>query len=317
MKTTDLLQSIFLFSLLLCGLAACSEDDDLRLSPIQETTMEGDASTLRIDMTRSDWRIASITDLDGITMTDENNRPLQPLDGPGSLRSRWFSLNRENETLLTLKADDNFGKEERGLILNLEMKTGFYKEQITIRQKPCTNFFRVESIAYSLEEGDGVKDIESQAWGLIIQDHMTQGPDVTKTGVWPFGNASIFYSFQTEGEESPLKYVNPEEGIHLIVPKSFSGEDIVYETREWKYGSLRTEKDDELKEKKFEVDLVKGKNNEYSADIYYREMRVSYTLTLARTNSDDKKIFKGKFVKQYPYDCSPIHITVSELPEES
>ena len=75
MKTTDLFQPILLFALFLCGLAACNNDDDLRLSPMQETTMDGDASTLQIDLTRSNWRIASITTLDGITMVDNNNRP--------------------------------------------------------------------------------------------------------------------------------------------------------------------------------------------------------------------------------------------------
>ena len=315
MKTTELFQSILLFSFLLCSLAACSDDDDLRLSPTQETIMEGNASTLQIDMARGNWRIASITSLDGITMVDENNCPLQ-LEGLGSLHFRWFDLTRESETLLTLTTSDNFGREERGFIINLETKTGFYKEQVIIRQKPCTNFFRVESIVYSLEEGDGVKEIESQNWGITIQDHATSSPDVVKTSVWPFWNASIFYSFQTEGEESPLEYVNPEEGIHVIVPKELSDGNIIYETREWKYGIYRTEQDSELKEKKFEVDQVEGKSNEYSADIYYKEMQVSYTLTLARTNSDDKKVFKGKFSKKYPYDCSPIRHEVSDLPKE-
>ena len=149
MKTTDLFQPILLFALFLCGLAACNNDDDLRLSPMQETTMDGDASTLQIDLTRSNWRIASITTLGGTTMVDTNNRPLQ-LEGLGSLHFRWFDLTRENETQLTLKTEDNFDGEERGLILNLEMKTGFYKEQITIRQAPCENFYQIESIEYSV-----------------------------------------------------------------------------------------------------------------------------------------------------------------------
>lgn len=68
MKTTDLFQPILLFALFLCGLAACNDSDDLRLSPFQETTLDGEASTLPIDLTRGDWRIASITTLDGTTM---------------------------------------------------------------------------------------------------------------------------------------------------------------------------------------------------------------------------------------------------------
>ena len=55
---------------------------------------------------------------------------------------------------------------------------------------------------------------------------------------------------------------------------------------------------------------------EYAADLYYKKMQMSYTLTLARTNSDDKKVFKGKFSKEYPYDCSPIRCTLGELPKD-
>lgn len=59
MKTTDLFQSILLFALFLCGLTACNDSDEIRLSPFQETTVKGEASTLQIDLTRGDWRITS------------------------------------------------------------------------------------------------------------------------------------------------------------------------------------------------------------------------------------------------------------------
>ena len=75
MKTTDLFQPILLFALFLCGLTACNDSDEIRLSPFQETTVKGEASTLQIDLTRSNWRIASITTLDGITMVDNKTAP--------------------------------------------------------------------------------------------------------------------------------------------------------------------------------------------------------------------------------------------------
>ena len=46
MKTTDLFQPILLFALFLCGLTACNDSDEIRLSPFQETTVKGEASTL-------------------------------------------------------------------------------------------------------------------------------------------------------------------------------------------------------------------------------------------------------------------------------
>lgn len=54
MKTTDLFQPILLFALFLCGLTACNDSDEIRLSPFQETTVKGEASTLQIDLTRGD-----------------------------------------------------------------------------------------------------------------------------------------------------------------------------------------------------------------------------------------------------------------------
>lgn len=83
MKTTDLFQSILLFALFLCGLTACNDSDEIRLSPFQETTVKGEASTLQIDLTRGDWRITSITTPWGDLMMDGNKLP--QLEGTGSL----------------------------------------------------------------------------------------------------------------------------------------------------------------------------------------------------------------------------------------
>ena len=46
MKTTDLFQPILLFALFLCGLTACNDSDEIRLSPFQETTVKGEASII-------------------------------------------------------------------------------------------------------------------------------------------------------------------------------------------------------------------------------------------------------------------------------
>lgn len=152
MKTTDLFQSILLFALFLCGLTACNDSDEIRLSPFQETTVKGEASTLQIDLTRGDWRITSITTPWGDLMMDGNKLP--QLEGTGSLHYKWWDLERDTDSHLILHFKDNFDLgESRSLIINLEMKTGLYKEQIIIHQEPCTNFYQIESIEYSVEEG--------------------------------------------------------------------------------------------------------------------------------------------------------------------
>ena len=72
----------------------------------------------------------------------------------------------------------------------------------------------------------------------------------------------------------------------------------------------------ELKDISFEMDMVGMKQNRYQADIYYKTLQVSYTMTLSRPGSDTKKIITGKLLKNYPYDCSPIRHEVSDLPPE-
>ena len=135
MKTTDLFQSILLFALFLCGLTACNDSDEIRLSPFQETTVKGEASTLQIDLTRGDWRITSITTPWGDLMMDGNKLP--QLEGTGSLHYKWWDLERDTDSHLILHFKDNFDLgESRSLIINLEMKTGLYKEQIIIHQVP-------------------------------------------------------------------------------------------------------------------------------------------------------------------------------------
>lgn len=90
-------------------------------------------------------------------MMDGNKLP--QLEGTGSLHYKWWDLERDTDSHLILHFKDNFDLgESRSLIINLEMKTGLYKEQIIIHQEPCTNFYQIESIEYSVEEGDGVKE---------------------------------------------------------------------------------------------------------------------------------------------------------------
>lgn len=309
MKTLQLFRFIPLFALLLCTVTACSDDDNERLSSIGETTLEGDATTLQIDMSRSDWRIASVTDLDGYSPIGGSTQ----LEELGTVYYGWATIKREKENALTIEVEDNFYGTERGFIINLEMKSGFYKEQIIIHQKQSANFYQVESIFYTIEEGDGMEEADPQPWGMNVQDHTSGEGETVKTTFWPFYSASIMYSFQSE-TESPLKWVNPEEGIYVEMPKYISNGKIVYEGEQRKYSSWQTY-DSDLKEETIQVDLVKHKQNIYSADIYYKQLQLSYTLTLSHPNNNTRKTFKGKLIKIFPYGCSPIRHEVNELPE--
>lgn len=309
MKPTKLYQLLSVSLFLLCLLAACSDDADVRLSSFEKATLAGEASTQEISFTRGDWRIASVTELDGYPPVGNTTR----LEGLGTVYYGWADIKREKENALTIEAQDNFDKKERGFIINIEMKTGFYKEQIVIRQQQCTNFYEVESIVYSIREGDGVTEREPQPWGMNVIDYTGNSGDTVKTTFWPFFNAYINYSFQTE-KESPSQWTKPDEAIYVDMPKDISDGEIILEAEKRKYGSWHQQYDNELKEKRYEVNQVHQKQNTYSADIYYRRLQVHFTLTLSRPGSDDRKVFTGTLTKDYPYDCSPIRHEVSDLP---
>lgn len=310
MKTNKL----FLFILVFCYLTACNNDDNESISPIQETTMEGDASTLQIEMTRGNWSITSITTLDGALMVDENNRPLK-LEGLGSLHFGWFDLTREKETLLTLTANDNFDGKERGLILNLATPAGFYTEQITIHQEPCSNFYQIESITYSIEEGDGIVEAQAQPWGMIIQDYTNHNGETIKTKFWPFYDAYINYRFSVQSTESAFNNLDPNKEQNVKIPRGIENGKIVFEEEKRQYTTFPKLYDSELKEIAVETNQVNQKQNTYSADIFYKRLELTYKLLLTRPGSETNKVFTGKLIKTYPYGCSEIRHEISDLPE--
>lgn len=310
MKTNKLLLFIFIF----CCLTACNNDDDESISPIQETTIEGDTSTLQIEMTRGNWSITSITTLDGAIMTDENHQPLQ-LEGLGSIHFRWFNLSREKETLLTLTADDNFEGKERGLILNLATSTGFYTEQITIRQEPSSNFYQVESIAYTIEEGDGEEEAGADSWGMIVCDYTNHNGETFKTRFWPFYDAYIRYNFLSQSAESIFINLKPNEEQKVKMPRGIENGKIVFEEETRPFATSTKLYDSELKEIPVETNQVNLKKNTYTADIYYKRLQLTYKLILTRPGNDTNKVFKGKLIKTYPYGCSEIRHEISDLPE--
>ncbi|MFR9260625.1 MAG: hypothetical protein ACLVL2_06165 [Bacteroides cellulosilyticus] len=98
--------------------------------------------------------------------------------------------------------------------------------------------------------------------------------------------------------------MNPEgESRYVDMPGNIVDGQIIFEQEKQKYtdrGMYRGE----LKDISFEMDMVGMKQNRYQADIYYKTLQVSYTMTLSRPGSDTKKIITGKLLKNYPYDCS-------------
>lgn len=314
MKTVKTLQLFFSLALICFCLAACDKDDE-SLATIKEITFEGDASTQEINMTRTNWSITSVNNLDGGYMYDVNNRPMC-LEGLGTLNFLWGSIIRDKKDALIVKLDDNYEQKERALVINLKMNEGFYQESITIRQKKCTSFYKIESIVYTLnkEEGDGEKEIGNQTWKTMIEDYTSNGGETEKTKLWPFYSYLTYYSFKSE-IGSPYYWLDKNTDNQIDVPKCIENGKIILEDEKRSYVD-RIESDNDLKWKSFEVDMVNQKQNIYSAEIYFKHLQLSYTLTLSRSGTDAKRAVKGKITKTYPYDCSPIEHQVKELPVE-
>jgi len=307
MKTTLLFRSFALpFVLLACLLTACDGDDDITLAPFRKITMEGEACTLQIDMSRGGWRIASVVTPWGETMKDRYGKPLQ-LEGTGSLHYRWWDLQRDTDTHLSLHLKDNFDLgERRFLILNLEMKEGFYKEQVVIEQNVCRNLYEIKSLMYSLEEGDGVAEAEAGRYGMKIRVE-GGGDEVEPFTVYPFLNqqATCQFSFD-DRTENYFTWIDLKK--HTVnLPDRIEGGKIIMDENPFHLDKeLRYIKDKVLRNKGFEMDMIPSKWNIYAADVYYKRLQVTFCLTLARPGSDMKLMLKGKLTQKYPYDCSSV-----------
>ena len=313
MKILPILRPLTLWLVLCCLSAACSHNEDEGLAPFHQTTAEGEACTLQINMTRGGWRIASVTNLDGEPMKDANQNPLQ-LDGTGELNYQWWNLKRETDTRLILHFEENFDPGDcRYLVLNLEMKNGIYRERITIAQKACRNFYDIESIAYTLEEGDGIIKDGTERFGFYFM--VQSGKPVEEDfDIYPFASEYTRYYFRFDDFSTRyFTWINPES-LYINLPDSINDGKVIVADEDFLPFKIEGKyiKDNVLKNKKVTTKMVPTKWNGYFADIYYRQLRTTFRLTLAKKGCDVKRVFKGKLVQRYPYDCSSIRHEVKD-----
>ena len=314
MKTLPTLCPLFLWLLLLCGVStACSRDEDECIAPFRQTTAEGEACTLQIDMRRGGWRIASVTDLDGEPMKDAYQNALQ-LEGKGELHYQWWDLKRETDTRLVIHLEENFDADNgRFLVLNLELKNGVYRERVIIEQKACLHFYNIDSMVYTLENGDGITMAGTERFGFYLM--LESGKPVPEDyEIYPFMGRSTEYYFLFENPAcNYFLWVKPENRfVHL--PDSIKDGKVIVADKELLpfmiYGVYI--KDKALENKSFLTQMVPTKWNGYFADIYYRRLRTTFRLTLSKEGCEEKRVFKGKLIQRYPYDCSPIRHEVKD-----
>ena len=143
------------------------------------------------------------------------------------------------------------------------------------------------------------------------------GNTTDKHDYYPFINKWTEYAFIPDGHsDETFKSIDPEKRSiylpnHIEDGKIIMGQQLLFFINQGKYY-----KEDELRYKHFEVDIVGMKWNIYTSTIYYKRLQVTFTATLSRPGSDTKKVLKGKFMQRYPYDCSEIHHEVKDSLED-
>lgn len=270
--------------------------------------MEGDASSIEIPMTRTNWTIASISSLDGWSeMTDENNRPLR-LEGLGSLHFDFGDIIRDKEDALTIHLSDNLEWGERGMIINLSTPKGIYKEQVVIRQKVCEGY-QFKSIAYSLDEwsGDGEREGQPREYRVNFKNQTSYE---TST-IFPYYNMYEYYQFTSE---DPTSFSLLKDEPWVEVPSGIANNELQMNGRKYVYTPTTLRHDCDLKEESFEVNTPSGKQTTVIATVGYKQFQTTYTLTLYNPRNRNEKQIKGKLMQAYPFSCT-IRTEVGELPD--
>lgn len=308
MKLTNLLQLLLFFTIiLLCG-TACN-DDDQRISPMETILMEGNENSVEILMTRTNWKITSVTTLnEWEELLDDNNNPLK-LEGLGTASFYWGSITRAKEDALTIQVQDNPDDYERGFIINLSTASGIYKEQVIVRQK-AGDRYEIKSIAYSLEEGDEERITQSRFYdqtGYNLTEHSTILP------MSPYIQMKEEYTFSSHDNQSfkLLKGETPLVDAPEIVDGKLQITDMKIE-----YSQYPLNYDCKLKYKKVDVEAPSRSSVRITGLILYKWNQITYTLTLTNVRTQEEKVVKGKLIKIFPYDHTRPNIEVHEMPSE-
>lgn len=290
---------LFLPFLLLALATGCQDENDTRLSPVEETTLPGDAGQTEINLNRSDWKITSITTPGGTTMVGDDNRPLQ-LDGLGTLEFRWFTLTRDRDDHLSLSVTDNLDGGERGMVIHLAMNDGFYSETITILQQPCTTVYEVRSMTYTLEGGDGERESD---W-VIDRGQMVINAQVDGVmNLNPYLNATNFHDFKCDAKDA-FTWLMPDVDYLVPVPDHVSDGQLVFAdpAEQIAYSRYTVTSPNPLQDGPM-IDLAYkgGMKTTFTISILYKELTASYHLVVANPVSGEEREFSGKLVRKYPY----------------
>ena len=154
-----------------------------------------------------------------------------------------------------------------------------------------------------MEEGDGVKEAGTGPDKSTYKNE-NLGNTTDKHDYYPFINKWTEYAFLLNDHSNDVfNWIDPKKRSICLPDRIEDGKVVMGQQQLFFLAQGKYYKEDELRYKHFEMDIVGMKWNIYTSTIYYKRLQVTFTATLSRPGSDTKKVLKGKFMQRYPYDC--------------
>ncbi len=298
--------SITIFALILISLFSCSRDDVSLINPSSsQLNFEGEGGQESISFKNRDWKITKVINQNNnqnifgnIYSSDGNliqeNKILR-LDGLGSLEAIWsnkgFIIEREAETSMTVRLDENFTKENFGFIIYLE--SGNETKQVSVNQKPSQGY-EIKSIKYTI--GSSGSDSIFVKKGKIHSFNINSSMEQTLS-LEPFNDVSEFSQFESN-EKGAFPWTQADS-IMVEIPTQIINGEIISNDRESPYSNELTKKDSRFKDQSEEINLPQGQS-EFVVELEYRKRRVSYTLHLISNRTSENKIITGEWIETAP-----------------
>jgi len=290
---------IFFAVAIITSFVSCNNDIQepiYRISSIEEVTVEGENSTIDIQMTESDWVITGVYSINGQAITD-GSKPLQ-LEGLGTLDSHWFKITREELSSLKIDIFENFEDNHRGMIIKI--KKGSHTEEIKILQA-ISQGYKFKEIKYFLKEESTFNN--NRGFPELIYNNYSDKESSVE--MYPYRNTRETSYFKSESAGA-FNWVS-EEGVEVEVP--------ILSNEKYFYNSATTSHSNKLNDVTFTVIAPPGKQLKVTGEFKLKKQVFNYTLTLINNRTKEEKEIKGEWIIEAPISYSET-LELNELPEE-
>lgn len=298
--------SICIFALILISLFSCSKDDVSLINPSSsQLNFEGEGGQESISFKSGNWKIKEVINQDNnhnvfgnIYSSDgkliEENKVLR-LDGLGSLEAIWsdkgFTIERDVETSMIVRLDENFTKENFGFIIYLE--SGNETKQVSVNQKPSQGY-EIKSIKYTI--GSSGRDSIFVEKGNIHSFNNNSSEEHSLL-LEPFNGVFEFSQF-VSNEKGAYPWTQTDSTM-VEVPTQIIDDEVITNDRKSPYSNEITKKESRFKENTVEINIPQGQFK-FVVELEYRKRRVSYTLQLMNNRTNENKIITGEWIETAP-----------------